>query len=30
MKTNNADVQKHTHRFSDIAAEPRRMLLPIQ
>ncbi|CAF3633963.1 unnamed protein product [Rotaria sp. Silwood1] len=30
MKTNNADEQKHTHRFSDIAAEPRRMLLPIQ
>ncbi|CAF4478613.1 unnamed protein product [Rotaria sp. Silwood2] len=26
----NTDEQKHTHRFSDIAGEPRRMLLPIQ
>ncbi|CAF1461843.1 unnamed protein product [Rotaria sordida] len=27
---NNVNEQKQTHRFSDIAAEPRRMLLPIQ
>ncbi|UJR24271.1 hypothetical protein I4U23_027238 [Adineta vaga] len=27
---NNVDEQSHTHRFSDIAGEPQRMLLPIQ
>ncbi|CAF4743277.1 unnamed protein product, partial [Rotaria sp. Silwood2] len=26
----NVDEPKHTHRFSDIASEPRQMLLPIQ
>jgi len=30
MASNNVHEQKHTHRFSDIVAEPRRMLLPIQ
>jgi len=30
MASNNVHEQKHTHRFSDIVAEPQRMLLPIQ
>jgi hypothetical protein len=30
MASNNVNKQKHTHRFSDIVAEPQRMLLPIQ
>lgn len=30
VASNTANEQTHTHRFSDIAAEPRDMLLPIQ
>lgn len=30
VSSNNVSKQKHTHRFSDIVAEPQRMLLPIQ
>ena len=30
MGSNNVNEQKHIHRFSDIVAEPRQMLLPIQ
>jgi len=30
MVSNNVNEHKHTHRFSDIAAEPQRVLLPIQ
>jgi len=30
VASNNVEPQKFTHRFSDIAAEPQRMLLPIQ